>query len=185
MRVTYDYKLADYQALCCAASADKRVRRHNLKLGFILPGSLLVFTVFMVLMTGTHLTDHLGMNRTAPAYALAGAGVFILILVAANYLRKAANQQSFFSLLCNANQNVTNELTINGVNFERYEVQGSCGWKNITHITATPTHLFLFLAPLEAFIFPLRAFASPDDFAKATAFAQKHFSGDHADGQTF
>jgi|GEM_PF-5187457 len=174
IRVTYTFEFADLAAISASAAKDPKVKRHNLKVSLpFLIGTLAVggaFLIFFVLVV----TNLISMNRTwlAIGDGLFGASMFVGLLTLLSFFFKKTRMKSAFSLQPIANQAITNCLSNDGVSSDLAKMRGTYDWLSIARLDTTPDHLLLFISPLQALVFPRRAFASTEAFAAAIEFAK-------------
>ena len=186
MQISYTYEYADWEAFTKAAWAEGEARRingtwqrTNYYTGLIV-FCLVVFVIDVLWQLflprwfpNAQWLSRIGFNLLS---AVIGGFLFHVCTTLIAQATKKKRQRDLYSLTRTAGQPVTYNLADNGISFELNGVQGSCAWSAIKTVRVAEGYLFLFIAPLEAYIFPRRAFETDSDFEAATAFVKSHIA---------
>ncbi len=184
MQITCTYEFADWDAFTRLAWSEGEAKRINGKwhrthyyvglIGFCLV--LFVLDLLWQLVLPRLFPDAVWLSRLGFNLLSAAIGGFIFHLCTSTVARATNRKRKLelFSLGYLANQTVTYGLSDAGINFKQNDIQGLCAWSAIKAVRVEGDSLYLFTAPLEAYIFPRRAFPSNSDFEAAAAFSKAH-----------
>jgi len=178
IRVSYVIELEDHQAVTRASRTDEGLKALGRKRTFAtLAGTLLISLVVMAILGRLMGISWGWLDWRFLVSVLYVTLIFHLAFLASVYVMAKWTARRLFFLTYGADKSVTHEISENGITSESRTSRGTCGWPDIRHYEATSEHLLLFIGPMEAYVFPHRAFESETDFQAAVAFVKEKMSG--------